>query len=1014
MIKGQLLSTTSKNMAFRATIHYCARLTMDIIENTNNWEEIFEKYSIHEIRSLNVQLGALADSKQQELRQVVGNRYKDMLKTADMIISMNDLVTQEDAALSDLVTKESHTSWYNHEKQFLKFNKFIIPSNTTFIDSLNPKDAFTNVIHKPLAGSESNTREKYLKEKSILKLTEDTLSFVKRFLNHQNLYILDDSQPHNFLRVARGLRLAELLLNEINSSEVDTPVYGSVLSDSNKIAQFRLQLKELKESFEKILNKLFLNGEANDILQPSSYLTLFISYAYFKHFNPNQVLETLLESRLNFIGQKFDEFLSNKDMDRAKLVTFFPETLSLLSSTYSLAQKSFFKNHIPIIITKQHSVYSLLDTPELYDDVELNLSKYKKWLPDSVKNERAFPEACTENIISTSRNSSKITQYLKSKLTKFSDSVIKVLNERVPQLISFVDDLELLVALYKNVLEVARDYSSIRNLKGQIPSSDDAVSFYSTIFVENWTAKFNTLIESRINDLLNQENALRAIHGNIFTPQAVTNISAEASLSEMHDTIFSTEFVSSLSQTRGYSNATNLFTMLEDFSTGSVGSISPVAHEYKIWLDRISAIKEHVEEFGKTKALLSLTYGISEDTSTEDIDEDDYDDGLADEWRATEKVNIDKIYKLFNAQIQKTLEEVYSDMIREVGDLFKKNQQDGNSTDDQIEGAVVLIRAILLFEWYFESMNENSGILSHNQALSVAALKSTPVVKKEDKRAQELVDKIFKYLANLLAERLPNVDSSYYQFADIDLWTSTAQRNSSDSSDEKKSADIWPDVPSLAILKYLTNLVEKLLKNLGHDNLLWTNDDGLLAIQQAIGSKIVQFLEDNYQKLLAQHYSSDVQKVNEVEESAVSDDTKDEDKGESEKYHEENDKEINDGDKKEEEKEEKEEKEKEEQTETSNAKPSVENSLDISGTVYPILQLYADFQYVSKLLGIPESASLSLPTLNVKSNKNSNVSNDSELETHLQKVMKNHSQDIKDSMTETVTKTRFVYLPLAV
>lgn len=86
----------------------------------------------------------------------------------------------------------------------------------------------------------------------------------------------------------------------------------------------------------------------------------------------------------------------------------------------------------------------------------------------------------------------------------------------------------------------------------------------------------------------------------------------------------------------------------------------------------------------------------------------------------------------------------------------------------------------------------------------------------------------------------------------------------------------------------------------------------------------------------------------------------------------------------------------------------------MSGTVYPILQLYADFQYVSKLLGIPEPASLSLPTLNIKSNKNTNVSNDSELETYLQRVMKNHSQDIRDSMTETVTKTRVVYLPLAV
>lgn len=1004
---------------------------MDILNNIEEWKELFEKYPVSEIRSLNVQLSELADSKQQELRHLVGNRYKEMLKTADIIISMNDLVAQEDAALSELVTKEFHTLWYKHEKSYMDFYNSIIPSDACHNTPFTPKDSFTNAIPAIMSPSGFANREQYLQNQSILQLTEATISFIKRCMNHQNLYILDDSQPHNFLRVARGLRLAELLLNEPNMLKHDIAVFGSVVSERNKNAQLRLKLKELKQSFEKILNKLFLNGEANDILPFSSYITLFLAYSHFKHLNPNQVLEKLLESRLAFIDQKFDEFLSDSEADNSKLITFFPETLCLLSSTYSLAYKSFSKNSIPITISKQHSVYSLLDTPELHEDIQLNLAKYKKWLPESIKNERAFPEACKENIISTSRSSTKTTQYLTTQIEAFSNKVIKVLSKKVPQLISSIDSLESLVTLYKKVLEVSRDNSSIRKLGGkiEIEQGNKHVSFYHEIFVNTWTAEFKKLIESRICDLLNQENALRILHSDILSSKK-NQLSPEASLSEMYDSIFSADFASLISLTRGYQNATNLFTVLDDFSTGSVGSISSVAHEYKVWLDRISSIKIHVADFGKLKSLLSLTYSISDGSNNNSAGiDDDEDDNFADEWRASEKSNIDKIHQLFNDQIQKTLQDVHDDMLREVDDLFEKNKKVGIKPDDQIRGTVLLIRSILLFEWYFDSMRGSSGsdLGIENASATTSAfptsssLESTKTNgKKEAKQAEIIVEKIFNYLAELVASQMPRINPLFYRHSDTELWTSAAQQtnllesgkpNASKSEAENgissNQTNVWPDVPSLAILKYLTDLVNNLLQYLGHDNLLWAHESGLLTLQQQIGSTIFGYLEENYQTVISNYQNeaktleNDCSKGDKGSEDTAAEKSEEpakDDEAQTEGYGKESD----------------EQKEAEQQKETKLETDTITGSTFSSQTTNSILQLYADFYYVSQLLNTPAPKSYSLSSLDsnlgISDGKNEN---EAQLNAHVQKVLKENGENIKNAIKAVVGKTRVVYLPLA-
>lgn len=969
---------------------------MKPLADIKNWEQAFEQYSVSEIRAFNAQLGDLADAKQHELRHLVGNRYKDMLKTADIIISMNEIITQEDSALSDLVTNELYTLWDSHERHFLSFSNAVTPSDTTLASSVERKQRFINGI--PSLSSHKASRGEYLREQSIQKLIESTLSFVRRHLNHQDMYIVSEEQPHNFLLIARGLRLAELLLKESNSPKPTSVAFQSVSSEANKVSQFQAKFHELKSSFDTILTRLLLNGEANDIVSSASYNTLFLAYAHFKRLNPNQVLENLLESRLAFVDKKFDEFLEEGySKSNSKLISFLPEILTLISATYAIAHKSFSKNVIPMAIIKQHSVYLLLDAPELCDDIELKLSKYRSWLPESIRNEKAFPDECKDGILSTSRVSSKTSQYLKAQLTKFSNGVVSILDNKIPRLIDLITDLEQLVTLYKQVLEVARDNASIRNLEGSISTQE--TTFYDEIFVKNWAKQFNSLIKTNINQLLNQENALRVIHDDILSSKELSISETDHSLSLVYDTLFSTDFSTTLSATRGYSYTTNLFNMLDDFSLGSVGSISPVAHLYKVWLSRISSIRDRVTEFGRLRSLLALSYGTENElgTTSIDLDEEDIDDNLADEWRSEEKTRIDEIYKLSNKHIQKTLDEVYNDMLKEIDSLFEKNDKSEANSNSKVDGAVLLVRAMLLFDSYFESMNNSSNKSESDP--TVPAIMPLTYSKKDDGRSQELVTKIFISLAKLLADTLPKLEISYFRIADTGLWTSGARKaiEGPEASNSTLESKIWPDVPSLAILKYFTDLVEQLLGSLGHDNLLWTHDAGHVIVQQEIGANVLELLDSFYQTLRNEYQeewtkNSSVQKEQKEnkEESNTEESEESEESVESpeETTEETTEKTIPQSS--------------EVQEESSETK-----SDSLSQYTCAILQLFADFQYVSQLLNLKPSESLSLSDLDVK------PAGELDLDNELKDIFQKRSSDIKTSIKEYVTKTRIVYLPLA-
>ncbi|KAG7842091.1 hypothetical protein KL942_000829 [Ogataea angusta] len=82
--------------------------------------ELFEEYSIQQLQQLKVQLAADVHNKKLELRALVGNNYRDLLKVADDIIQMNDLADQQTSRLSDLTYRKAKYD----DKSLRNFNKF--------------------------------------------------------------------------------------------------------------------------------------------------------------------------------------------------------------------------------------------------------------------------------------------------------------------------------------------------------------------------------------------------------------------------------------------------------------------------------------------------------------------------------------------------------------------------------------------------------------------------------------------------------------------------------------------------------------------------------------------------------------------------------------------------------------------------------------------------------------------------------------------------------------------------
>lgn len=726
---------------------------MTELHGINKWQDAFFKYSVPEISHLNVQLREHVSTKKLELRDLVGNRYRDMLKTSDIILDMNETVAKEDEALSDLCTAGKYSSWATQASNVAKFTD---PHSRNLSRDPLPKQAVEHLLNSVISFTKRHIRA----------YRSDSYSEIKYHQDH--------------VLIARGIWLARQLLAQAK------PDMGK-----RKFQLLKSDLDHLDIKFQATISYLLLQGEGSDSIEFSSYNNLFLAYAISHQCSPLKALENTLAARLKHISHQLDKSLDSKS-DEA-----FPHILRLISSTFSIAKSGYKNNALNRIIYQQTEFYSLLDTPEFASNTELNIERFNKWLPDSISKLRAFPKPCYEGIPNAGKPSAKTSALLASNLSLFGNNIAELMAEKLPALFESIQDLHTLVELYRKVLVLVQDTSSLRNL-ALSGNDDDESTFYRSTFLPLWVSRFNAIVEIKTSQLLATEKSLSSIHTKILSK----TIGKSNSLSGT-DYIFSSDFMSDYTSAKGSDYATILIDALSDFSTGSIGDIKEISYEFKAWLESVSSVQSHVEEFKQMKNILSARFSVSADTkgSGDEFDDEEDDEESSDFWRRTEKQAITTNHNLFAEHTTKSLTSVHGKMLKRIENLFEKN---GNN----IRGVVLLLRAVLLLESYFQSL--------------------APISKDE---SQRFVMTAYSSLGDCVTESLDSIDTQLYlsDCSSRDLWL---------------EAGTCPSGPSLYIFDYLSKLLKNLVADVGHDELLWCNDEGLNSLREKIGKCLLEKLNE--------------------------------------------------------------------------------------------------------------------------------------------------------------------------
>lgn len=705
------------------------------LSDIKKWQDAFVNYSVPEIFQLNTQLRTHVTAKKQELRDLVGNRYRDMLKTADIILEMNDLVGKEDESLSELCTSHRYSAWATHGqnvKKFLKFSERI--------------DAVEGLLVR-------------------------VVSFVKR---HGRTI----RKNQHYVLVARSIWLAHVLLDNLN---------GSITTiDTRKLQQLKADVDQVESVFSKTIESLLIKGEATESI--ISYNNLFLAYCILNKVSTAEALQSMLVGRLKFITHQSELF------EKPEVV--FPRTLQHISNVYRIVKAGYKKNALTKQIYQQTEVFSLLDSPEFVNQAELRIEKFKLHLPSDIQSLRAFPAACFDDITNSGRGSSKTLTLLTNSLKDFGQKISKVLNDNLPSMLNQIDDLHRIVELYREVLVLVQDTESLRKLSIAGESDEDDETFYRSVFWPLWTKRFNEIVETEINKLLNTENKLLSIHGNLVEQNNNVDIAPASS-----DFIFGKNFLSDFSNAKGTDYANILIQSLSSFANGSVGDVKLISDEYKLWIKSVSTIQSHVEEVSKMKALLSGNYLSSTSDEidndgkraavndfSDDGDEDDYES--AEFWRRTEKKLISTNHSVFSQHITKSLTNVHSEMLSKIVAVSKTNKI------NNLRAFVLVLRAVMLLDSHFQNLD--------------TTLDATA--------SESFVVSVYKRLGDTIAKDLDAID--------FDLYKEEEGENG----------------PSLYILEYVAKLVKYLTDVLGDDELLWSNAKFTGILRERVGSGIIKEL----------------------------------------------------------------------------------------------------------------------------------------------------------------------------
>lgn len=678
------------------------------------WEDVFVKHGIPEIRGLQTDLQHQADNKRQELRSLIGERYRDLLETADRIDRMNEVSIKQENVLMDMCGRGKYKVWDAGIENMSRYH--------------DPK----------------HSRPK-LEKSAVSTLFSSTINLLRKQLNEPK---------GKYICISRAFNLAKLLSEHING-----PVVG---------------LDRLESRFNQVLrNELLETSMDFTHGQSTSPVELFMAYLIFTQKSPDQVLEQFFEFRKGHISS----ILARDN------VSSLVEALRLVSTTLYITEQSFGKNQVHRMAVQHSQVYSLLNCSEFEGVFELNLEKYKRWLPPNVLQARSVPPSCTVSISNEGRYSSATKEAFSKKQSDFGYSIIEMFSTHLPTIFGSIESLEAMIKLYRELLELFRENSGLRRLKG-----DNGL--ISTTIRDYWVKRFKVVLAQDVLSL----NDIRIVPDDLGD-EKLLNIFA-------HDSVFATvplnNYVESLDE---------ICSALKSFSIGNVSSVGQRIEE---WYKKVCIIKNVIEEVQRLRSYTSISW--ENDITTEEDDDDAFDE--QDEvWRIEEDKEITNNYNAFSASLRSHILEAYNSILSQVDQVFNNNST--TSHDAKLPEIVFAIRSLRCLDYFLELLKQE--VTSQSTLLNGYKLVAEQI---------SLQDIQFS-----IQELHASMDSS--------LW-STIDNNDTDTV----ALSAVPTAPSVALSAKLNVLINNLCDLLGHDDLLWNYETGVNVLRKKVLKTLTTKLEE--------------------------------------------------------------------------------------------------------------------------------------------------------------------------
>ncbi|KAG7730616.1 hypothetical protein KL933_000411 [Ogataea haglerorum] len=417
--------------------------------------ELFEEYSIQQLQQLKGQLAADVHSKKLELRTLVGDNYRDLLKVADDIIRMNDLADQQTSRLSDLTYRRAKYD----DKSLRNFNKFSSALRANDLEKTkfrNRQVLLRNIVDHLDFGLQ------------VLREEVEEMQAETRIYEHDDGENSRESLSLQFVQLAKQFYLTERFFG-----------------DEMKTASFVVQkFGKMKEDFLQELRTETANCTGDSDYEFA--LQLLVSYIFVAQ---SQILEAL-------------EWYLNVRYDKVKQFELKHELHNCLNYIYNtLSYLTVFCSKLPTSLMRQ--VHSSANSNWV---ANTGFRKYSRWLDIPANYKVDFPLSLHELKNVSEKEVDRIGE-------KWKIDVGAYLNRQISTDFLQSEDLEVLSSSLSKVLHSFKRFTSLVAIKYEDSRLvDNLLSAWKSIFfkyLENSVGKFQS-ISSLILQTYNSTEVLQS------------------------------------------------------------------------------------------------------------------------------------------------------------------------------------------------------------------------------------------------------------------------------------------------------------------------------------------------------------------------------------------------------------------------------------------------------------------------------------------------------------------------